>query len=338
MNVSKSGIAFAVVVVLSVAQVCWWVFFQFRETHRLEHAAQAFAAQEVDELREILGVATDGAIDDRFQRQRRMFIAEGMFLGLCGLIGVVVFYMMLRRERLRLEERERFLTGSTHEFKTPLATIKLAVDTIRDGRVTPTRQAQYLAAIASEADRLERGISNLLTAAGLRTGSMVSDFEPGDLCDDVANVIDEFGPRYDAAGVALRLRCDESAVPIDRDESALRTVVRNLIDNALRYSELGGAVEVTIERDDDHAELRVSDDGAGMGPDEIARVFEPFFRGRNRSHVGGSGLGLHLVDELVRAHGGRVVAQSDGPGAGSRFIVRLPIDRRAAPRNDAIAG
>ncbi len=183
--------------------------------------------------------------------------------------------------------------------------------------------------MVQEIDRLEIGIGNLLTAAGLRSATRAINPTPGDLAKDLRKVLDELRGRFETAGIEL----DSGALPpveIVRDPSAMHIVLHCLLDNAVKYSPAGSQVRVSLSDLGDQAELRVADSGHGMTREDQQRAFEPFYRGAQREHTGGSGLGLYLVDELVRLHGGEVSASSPGPGQGSEFVIRLPKGRCAS--------
>src|SRR5690606_3128172 len=137
----------------------------------------------------------------------------------------------------------------------------------------------------------------------------------GDLADDVRTVLDRLADRFRSARITLEIGTLEPCA-VERDATAIRLVVHNLLDNAIKYTDPGGTVRVALHRNDAHAVLVVSDDGHGIPADELPRVFERFERGRSTPHVGGTGLGLSLVRELVEAHGGKVRAESAGPDQG----------------------
>jgi signal transduction histidine kinase len=128
-------------------------------------------------------------------------------------------------------------------------------------------------------------------------------------------------PRAEAAGIELHT----AMLPLSmtRDADALQLVLHNLLDNAVKYSPSGTQVEIALRDEDGTAVVSVRDQGQGMDAEALRNAFVPFWRGRD-SAAGGTGLGLHLVRELVRAHGGTVAAASGGPGRGSEFTVRLP--------------
>lgn len=323
----KSGVAFALVVAFCLAQVAWWIYFQIREAEIFEQAARALVSGDRDAVEAALGIDADGNVDDRFRRRRLMFAAEGAFLGLCALAGVVFFYATLLRERRMWRERDRFLTGAAHEFRTPITTIRLGLDTILDDRVSESRRLDYANAMAKEVDRLERGLTNLLAAAGLRGSATSVSLEHGSIGHDVREVLDEFAPRYAAAGIEFSEQVLDDVV-VARDPFAVRIAVHNLLDNALRYNESGGRVSFELRTNGPDAEMIIEDTGIGIEEQEQDRVFEPFFRGSSAEHIGGTGLGLHLVREFVRRHGGTVRVASAGRGRGSQFVVRLPLAKQ----------
>jgi signal transduction histidine kinase len=185
--------------------------------------------------------------------------------------------------------------------------------------------------MVGEIDRLEQGATNLLTAAALRERRHGLRPAVGDVAGDVEGALAELAPRLEAGGLRLE-RQIARGLEVARDPDAMRIVLRNLLDNAIKYGARGGAVRVSLARAGSEAELRIADDGAGMDQDEVRNAFRPFYRGAGKAHVGGSGLGLHLVAELVRAHGGSVAAASGGPGRGSAFTVRLPLVDRGRSR------
>ena len=274
-----------------------------------------------------LGADERGGLSETARSRRTMFIWEGAALGALALVGMVLFYVTVLRDQRRREAQDRFLTGATHELQTPLATIRLGVESLLVGSLPVDRRVTYLQGMLREVSRLESGVRNLLTAAGLAHAA----FKPttGDLAEDVVAAIGAQTPRAETAGIHLSLVARETCV-VARDVEAMRLVLHNLIDNAIKYSSHGGEVRVSLARTGGQtAELVVEDDGAGIRAEDIDTIFERFTRGgaAQTSHVGGSGLGLYLVREIVTAHGGSIRASSDGPGKGARFVVDLPLAR-----------
>ncbi len=294
----------------------------------LQTAGQFLANGDVDGAARALGATDAKKLPELAAARRRMFLSEGLVFTVVLALGGATVVALLRREARLRADHDRFLAGATHELKTPLATIQLLLESLRDDRLPLEKRARYLQSGLLEANRLENGLTNLLTAAGLRgrtprRGARID----GDFADDVRRAIHLLQPRAEAAGVQIFVGT-LPPIGVTRDPEAMQLVLHNLLDNAVKYSPRGGTVRVDLSTEPAAALLRVKDQGLGMDIDTLANAFVPFWRGRD-SGTGGTGLGLFLVRELVRAHGGAVDARSDGAGCGSELLVRLP--RRGPP-------
>jgi signal transduction histidine kinase len=330
MKLPRHFVLFSTIVLLCTAQLSWWVLFQWQEAQRLQLAGSLLSAGDsVAALEALGGSAESGGLTEAAQSRRTMFLWEGATLGALALAGLALFYATVLRDARRRENQDRFLTGATHELQTPLATIRLGLESMIAGSLPPDRRGHYMQGMLREVGRLESGVRNLLAAAGLETTQMRP--EPGDLTDDVRAAVDAQSPRAETAGVTLRTTEMPERCAVVRDGGAIRLVLHNLIDNAIKFSERGGEIRISLRRDAGTARLVVADDGAGIQPEDLAHIFDRFQRGSSKStnHVGGSGLGLFLVREILQGHGGTVSAHSDGPGRGARFEITLPLSEEA---------
>ncbi|MCC6670979.1 MAG: HAMP domain-containing histidine kinase [Planctomycetes bacterium] len=318
-----SRILFAFVVALCLAQVGWWTYFQFQEARHLEQAARLLQAGETAAAARVLGSDDPGGLAEEARRRRNMFVSEGIALTVLVLVGVVLFYLGMLRERRLREGQERFLTGATHELKTPVATLRLGLESLQDARTPQERRDRYLQAMLQEVDRLEKGVTNVLMAAALHADERHATRSEGDLAADVREALEAFRPRFQAANLELAAPVLEP-VRAQRDPVAMRLILNNLLDNALKYTPAQGRIEVSLRAEGREAVLRVTDTGLGLDAEELKRAFQRFYRGTAREHAGGVGLGLFLVRELAEMHGGRVEARSAGRGRGAEFEVRLP--------------
>jgi signal transduction histidine kinase len=272
----------------------------------------------------VLGGDADGDFGAKARQFRLMFTSEGIFMGLLIIAGIALLYRsILRENRLRMEQ-ERFLTGATHHLKTPLATVRLGIESLLAGSMPEHKHEKYLNAMLREVNHLEKDLTNLLTAGGLKAYGRGLQMVAGDLADDVRDALESMQDRFEAAGITLETHIDDGLV-IARDREAIHLILHNLLDNAVKYSPRGGRVSLSLSRDEDSARLAVHDSGRGIAPDELPRVFDRFFRGSHRDHLGGSGIGLYLVRELVESHGGTVEVKSDGLDHGSSFAARFPL-------------
>ncbi len=320
---SPSSILFTLTLCLSLALVIWWTIFQVHASGELEAAGHRLVLGDTEGAARALGAANASGLLVLAKTRFWMFCSEGIVFGLILLASGWLYAASERREALLLKSQDRFLAAATHELKTPLATIVLLLESLRDDRLPIDKRARYLQNGLLEAERLERGLSNVLTAAGLRTTARHSAPQPGDLTTDVRTAVEAMQPRAAVAEVILRTELP-ATLPMARDPEAVQLVLRNLLDNAVKYSPAGSTVTVTLTNDHGEALIQVRDQGRGLDDQELSNAFRPFWRGNDHA-TGGTGLGLHLVRELVLAHGGSVGADSAGRGHGAEFTVRLPI-------------
>lgn len=318
-----SNVLFAVILCLALTLVVWWTSFQVHASGALGDAGERLVAGDVDGAARALGASDARGLTPLSQARRTMFLSEGSVFGAILLLSGWLYLASERREAALQKAQDRFLAAATHELKTPLATIVLLLESLRDDRLPPDKRGRYLANGLQEAERLERGLVNVLTAAGLRTTRRHNAAVPGDLVGDVAQAVESMQARAHAAGVSLEAQLPD-VLASTRDPAALQLVLRNLLDNAIKYSPAGSTVTVVLERADDEAIVRIRDQGRGLDADELANAFRPFWRGSDTAS-GGTGLGLHLVRELVLAHGGSVGVDSAGRDRGAEFTVRLPL-------------
>jgi len=248
-----------------------------------------------------------------------------------GSDGSVLLVVRDVTEARRLEAvRRDFVANASHELKTPAASIRAAAETLRDGALDdPPAARRFTEQLEREAMRLSRIVSDLLDLSRLEAGSDLAERVRLDAV--VADEIERLEDRAQEAELALELHADgvPSVAGSGRD---LALLVRNLIDNAVRYTPPGGRVDVTVTTQDGHVLLRVADTGLGIPQRDLPRVFERFYRvDRARSReTGGTGLGLAIVKHVAENHGGEVTVTSE-LAAGSTFEVRLPVAGAAQP-------
>jgi PAS domain S-box-containing protein len=222
--------------------------------------------------------------------------------------------------------REDFLTGVSHDLRGPLTVIQGHAQMLLR---KPDRPLAGLEAIASAAARMRVMLDDLLEMARSGAGhELVLRRQPTDLRELVNRVADD--ERAQVEGVTLRVVGDDRPLMGDWDAGRVERAVGNLVGNALKYSHQGAEVVLTLGREDDGtaswAVLRVRDEGIGIAPEDLPRVFDRFFRGANAARVGdGAGIGLAGAKQLIEAHGGTLSAASAGEGRGSTFTLRLPL-------------
>jgi signal transduction histidine kinase len=244
------------------------------------------------------------------------------------------------RLNLSLEEahrsKDQFLATVSHELRTPLTAI---LGWARIITTTPNgegRHARAMNVIERNAHAMTHLVEDLLDFAGASRGQLRLRVAPVDLVQVVDETIESSRVAAQAKGVQLERRLDANAARVIGDASRLQQVLWNLVSNAVKFTPPGGRVDVTLARAGRFIELSVTDTGQGIGPEFLPFVFEPFRQADStpmRAH-GGLGLGLSIARHLIDLHGGRVDAQSDGPGRGARFVVRLPVGNPATERSE----
>lgn len=246
---------------------------------------------------------------------------EGQHIGL-----VLVLHDVTQLRRLESVRRD-FVSNVSHEVKTPVSAIKAAVETIRDMPNIDEPDAQrFLQIISRQSDRLAAIVDDLLSLARIEQGqeATLSDVETHPLWPIVTAAIETCQSAADAKSIHVACQCDRQ-MKARVNEQLLTQAMINLIDNAVKYSDPDTSVLVTCETSDNEAVLTVTDQGRGIEPKHLPRVFERFYRtdkARSRE-LGGTGLGLSIVKHVAEAHGGRVSVVSD-PGTGSTFRIHLP--------------
>lgn len=236
----------------------------------------------------------------------------------------------------RLEEvdelKRDFVSGISHDLKSPLASIKEAMRVLLDGIAGPLneRQQRLLGLGLASGDRLSTMISDLLTLSQLDSHAIGYQFEPCDLADLATLAAERLEARLEQAGVELHVETPDLLV-VECDADRIAQVIENLLDNALKYSPEAGAIDLTVRtvRDDERraAEIRVADRGPGVPDEDKTAIFERFVqRGEPGGSASGVGLGLTICREIVVAHEGRIGVE-DNPGGGSAFVVTLPVGR-----------
>jgi signal transduction histidine kinase len=220
------------------------------------------------------------------------------------------------------EERERqFLMSVSHELRTPLTAIHGHVDAIRDGLVEdPTLVRESLDVVSAEATRLERLVGDVLDLAKLRAHRFTVQAEEVDMTRLVEHAYGAFGDEARRREIDYRLVEQGDPPTIVTDGDRVLQVITNLLTNAFRWTPDGGAIELAMRAANGTVSVVVSDNGPGIGPDELERIFRPFVS----SDTQGTGLGLPIARELAAALGGSVEVQSE-LGSGSSFGFVLPV-------------
>lgn len=243
--------------------------------------------------------------------------------------GLVLNTIFLLREIRRNEQHDSFINAVTHELKTPIASIRLYLQTLQHRDVEEQQRRDFYRLMLEDSDRLLGTVEQVLKAGIAGHKRHARAHLDVDLEDLVRQCVDVARNGHHLQPEALRFQPlgngDRALVKGDPEE--LRTAISNVLDNAIKYS--GPQVDISVKidvPDEKHLALSVSDHGVGIPPSDLKRVFKRFYRVQNRSlaHIKGTGLGLFIVRSIASKHGGRVFAQSRGEGTGTTVVLELP--------------
>jgi signal transduction histidine kinase len=314
-------VGFFLLLVVCAAQLAFWMWDEWRYTAMMtERLSAALAAT---------GAGTEQIAQLQLERGHRLnrYAWEGAFFLAVLLAAMAVVLKALREEAELRRRQEQFLAAVSHEFKSPLASLRLSVETLSLRDPAAAERAELVRRIVVELGRLERMVANTLDTSRLASGGEAHP-ERVELDAVAREMTDELAEFAAECGVRVDLEVPHGLVVL-ADRDGVRTVLRNLLHNAIKASPRGGAVRVHGEAELHDVVLEVSDDGVGFPPKDATRLFEQFYRveGDGSGRMQGTGLGLYLVERLVSHAGGRVRAQSAGHGLGAVFTVRWPRPR-----------
>lgn len=249
-----------------------------------------------------------------------------------SIVGAVAIFQDITAWKQQEQDRDDAIAAIAHDLKNPLTTIRGSADlllrrALKEER--PSRETDRLKTIIAQVDRMGDFLGLLVDVGRLYSGELPLAREQTLLDGLILEVVTAMNSATQNPRIVFQA---DPVPPIHIDPIWMERVVRNLLDNALKYSPFDAPVTVTLATKAAELLVTVGDSGIGIDPGDVERIFERFTRGRNSvGRIAGTGLGLYTVRAVVQAHGGMIRAESDGPGRGSRFILALPIQQHAAP-------
>ena len=242
--------------------------------------------------------------------------------------GIVVFTVFLVRELRRNEQHDAFINAVTHELKTPIASIRLYLETLQAREVGEVQRHEFYKVMLADADRLQHTVEQVLKAGVAGQRPRLAHGTPVNVAALAEECVQTARRRHhlDAGAVTLAKPDGDTPLFVSGDVDELRTAMSNLLDNAVKYSLQNVQVQVEVAANaPDSLWVRVRDHGVGIPRSQLKRIFTRFYRFQAHGYkVKGTGLGLFIVRSIARQHGGRVFAQSEGEGKGAVFTLELP--------------
>jgi len=340
-------------VVVSVVQVGWWVLDQRMYATAKTEQTRALYEQHVNAAREMLaagipaeqviktlpGVEIDNgrvavassyeaALTHELDARVNQYMWESAFFLLALGVCIAVIARALRAEALVLQEQDNFLALVSHQFKTPLASLQLSLETMTIRTLSPPQMRTLIDRMLGDLGRMESMVSHILDSVRLERGNLNLRREPLHLAAVVTRVVSQFEERARNQGVEISADVPRELVVL-ADPMSVDVVVRNLVENAIAaVAPVGrGSIQLTAQQQGGEVELAIRDSGVGFKQEDEPRLFQKF----SRLHPGGgssyhgTGLGLFIVKRLMQLAGGRVRAQSAGVGQGAMFVLAWPV-------------
>lgn len=303
----------------------WWALHQWNESRRLYETEKALLVSKYKQdginLTQLQNTAEYQKIVRRWKKQQRMVLSEGIFLTICLVFGLWMINRAANREVMLARQRRNFLLSITHELKSPLASLRLTLETLCKRELKRETLEKLCANGLRDANRLQQLVEDLLLAARLEDNwhPLPEPLDVEAIARDCA-----LGLQTRFPDAVIRINVPPNFLPVQADKPGLTAVIQNLLENAVKYSPEGGTVEFRAERIDGKLRLRVADQGIGIPNDQKQAVFEKFYRIGNEEvrKTTGTGLGLYIVKQVVTAHGGAITVTDNLP-KGTVFTVEI---------------
>jgi signal transduction histidine kinase len=313
-NTPRSLLVFYVLVSYVVLQFCWWFYLLFdlnNQIYDLRISLSDFINH---------GVETELLLRKKLSQKHWMILGEGLVFILLLLLGVIQTRKSFRRETRVMRQQKNFLLSVTHELKSPIAAVKLYLQTLEKRDLERPKQIELLQKAIIESNRLDQLVENILVAAQIDNHVLLIQKEKSNLSEFIRNFINEFSDKY---SIALESEI-ENDIFLCFDSIAFRSILVNLLENAVKYSHSAPEISVKLWTKSNSIFVSVADQGIGIQDEEKLRVFEKFFRSGNEEtrQSKGTGLGLYIVKYLVEHHQGSISIRSNTP-KGSIFELQF---------------
>lgn len=309
-----------ILVTYVILQFCWWAYLLTRQSEESYRQKTELAILKSEDTG--MTAETKLTLEKKLHQQKWMVLGEGMvFLSLL-LWGSFITYRSFRKEFELARLQKNFLLSVTHEFKSPLASIRLYLETIQQRELDTERRQKFLKSALVDTDRLNQLVENALMANLVEHPDHVFHKETFDLSQTIKDLVERYRsvPGFPPVNENI-----SDGISLHGDRNALSILFVNLIENAVKYSPKGSPVEIRLAKENSSVLLSVIDQGVGVGSGEKEKIFQKFYRVGNEEtrSTKGTGLGLYLSGMIVKKHNGSIRVKDNSP-KGSVFEVRLP--------------
>ncbi len=328
MKLKRQDIIFYLVIGYVLLAGGWWSYLLYIKNEDAQNAKKEllwYKMQEdgLEDHQVYLESATYTKLEDRYTRQRWMILGEGLVLLILTVFGISKIYKSRQKEVALAEQQRNFLLSITHELKSPIAAIKLILQTFQRRKLSEEQTNLLTNNALQDTERLHQLVKDLLLAARVDGGYQYA-FEEVDFLSIVTYCIQDAAPKF--AGQIELETVEEYVYMQHGDASTLTSIVLNLIENAIKYAKDSEIIKVTLNTTKDNCVFSVIDNGIGISKTEKEKVFDKFYRvgSEETRQAKGTGLGLYIVKQVVNAHKGNITIKDNTP-QGTIFCVTLPL-------------
>jgi len=259
--------------------------------------------------------------------QQIVMLVLGIIFFALIITGLILNMIFLIREIRRNEQQNAFLNAMTHELKTPIASIKLYLETMQSREISEEKREEFLGIMLKDSDRLLKTVEQVLQASRTKERERSLNVSKIDVQKLMSETVYVVRSQNNLEEEAIRFSEKEKLIWVSADEMELRTVFSNLLENAVKYSK--DSVDIFVkfrELSSGYVEIRITDKGIGLAANDLKTIFRRFYRAQSdkTDTTKGTGLGLYIVKEIVKKIGGKISAESRGVDKGTTFILRLP--------------
>lgn len=323
-GISRPLLIFYILVAYILLQFTWWAWLLIDLNTEIVYQREQISGLLTTEVKDSAHDGTD--LQKDLRKRVLMVMGEGtVFLSLL-IFGIYWIRSAFRKEFSLARQQKNFLLSITHEFKSPLAAVKLSLQTMQKRELEKPKQQEVIRRALIETERINLLVENALFASRLESENYDSYFENIDLSDFIGQLVKDYIERMDHEHEISEIIAP--GISVRGDKMALTSMVYNLIENAEKYSPEGKRIEISLSRTNAEAVITIRDEGPGIPEHERQKVFEKFYRIGNEDtrRTKGTGLGLFIVQHIVNLHKGSIKIRSNHP-QGTVFEIRLPADK-----------
>lgn len=309
------------VLVYTVLQLVWWGVLLHQQSRQIAHYEQLELTHKMHQFSEPSSFMTEMQRLHYEERMRTLkYIGEGTIFLIIILAGASIVYRAVWKQMRLQQQQQNFLMAVTHELKSPIAIVKLNLETLRKHKLDEEKQNRLLSTTVRETNRLDQLCNNILLASQFEHQKSKPFFEPIDLSQLLGQAIQELRERIQSHDILADI---EPEIGMEADKFMMTLMLNNLVENAVKYAPKGTEIRVSLHLEQNDLLMRVCDQGEGIPHAEREKIFMKFYRigNENTRKSKGSGLGLYLTRKIVEQHGGTIVV-SDNLPKGTCFEIR----------------